>query len=611
MKWLPEPSEPELQPPVRRDRVGLVDAVERLELRDARLRDSAHRRVVACRPTAGPPRLIARVQRRRGRRGRSAAANWVRTAIMPQPMSTPTAAGMIAPTVGMTLPTVAPLPRCASGISARCGLDERHRRRALGLRTGLVLEDRGEVDQLGHAHHRPAPGQRIGRPQVVCACQDRRTDGRSGDRQDGGVARAGLSGLRELPVRGARARRRRLHGRARLRAGRAGDPAVRPRVRRRQDRRRRGDQRVRADAAASRRRSSVGWSTPSASGSCSPTGIGVVAVSSALAGLAQQYWQLLVLRGAGGVGSIMFSVSAASLLIRVTPSHLRGRAQGVWAGVVPDRPRSPARRSARSRASRCGCRSSSTPARSSCAGAIGARSRCGTASSRRARRPSPTPLAAARRRCATAPTSPRSSASFAGDFAVVGARSSLVPQFVTDDCGLGPGWVYVAFLVVEHRQRRAAAAVRPRRRHPRTPPGHRRRPAVGAVGFVLLPTLRRRWRAWSSRWCCSASPAPPTRSRPGAVLGDVVGGRGGTVVAVFQMAGDLGAVLGPVVAGAVADAHGYGPAFAVSAAVALQPAAVRPVCPGDADSAQRTNLTTSAADDTPRRRGVTFLCRIR
>lgn len=47
--------------------------------------------------------------------------NGVRTAIMPQPMSTPTAAGMIAPSVGMTDPTVAPLPRCASGIIARCG----------------------------------------------------------------------------------------------------------------------------------------------------------------------------------------------------------------------------------------------------------------------------------------------------------------------------------------------------------------------------------------------------------------------------------------------------------------------------------------------------------
>jgi MFS family permease len=40
---------------------------------------------------------------------------------------------------------------------------------------------------------------------------------------------------------------------------------------------------------------------------------------------------------------------------------------------------------------------------------------------------------------------------------------------------------------------------------------------------------------------------------------------------VFQMAGDLGAVLGPVVAGAIADAHGYGPAFVISALVALAP----------------------------------------
>ena len=33
------------------------------------------------------------------------------------------------------------------------------------------------------------------------------------------------------------------------------------------------------------------------------TGIGIVAVSSLLAGLAQSYWQLLVLRGVGGIGS--------------------------------------------------------------------------------------------------------------------------------------------------------------------------------------------------------------------------------------------------------------------------------------------------------------------
>jgi hypothetical protein len=42
----------------------------------------------------------------------------VRTAIMPQPMSTPTAAGTMAARVAMTEPTVAPLPRCTSGITA-------------------------------------------------------------------------------------------------------------------------------------------------------------------------------------------------------------------------------------------------------------------------------------------------------------------------------------------------------------------------------------------------------------------------------------------------------------------------------------------------------------
>jgi hypothetical protein len=50
--------------------------------------------------------------------GRSLAVSEVSTAIMPQPMSTPTAAGMIAPSVAITLPTVAPMPQWTSGIAA-------------------------------------------------------------------------------------------------------------------------------------------------------------------------------------------------------------------------------------------------------------------------------------------------------------------------------------------------------------------------------------------------------------------------------------------------------------------------------------------------------------
>src|ERR1700742_4337436 len=62
------------------------------------------------------------------------------------------------------------------------------------------------------------------------------------------------------------------------------------------------------------------------------TGIAIVAVSSVLAGLAQTYGQLIALRGVGGLGSAMFSVSALSLLVRLVPNQQRGRAMGMWQG---------------------------------------------------------------------------------------------------------------------------------------------------------------------------------------------------------------------------------------------------------------------------------------
>jgi len=53
-----------------------------------------------------------------------------------------------------------------------------------------------------------------------------------------------------------------------------------------------------------------------------------------------------------------------------------------------------------------------------------------------------------------------------------------------------------------------------------------------------------------------------------AVVGDVIGGRGGTPISVFQMASDAGAVVGPLVAGYLSDVASYSFAFAVTAAIA-------------------------------------------
>ena len=59
-------------------------------------------------------------------------------------------------------------------------------------------------------------------------------------------------------------------------------------------------------------------------------GLLIVAASTFACAFAQSYWQLLVFRAAGGVGSTMFTVSAMALLIRMSPNDIRGRVSGFF-----------------------------------------------------------------------------------------------------------------------------------------------------------------------------------------------------------------------------------------------------------------------------------------
>src|SRR5690606_5156917 len=61
-------------------------------------------------------------------------------------------------------------------------------------------------------------------------------------------------------------------------------------------------------------------------------GMYLVAVSAGFAGLAQTYPQLLVLRGVGGIGSAMLTVSAMTLLLASVTPDRRGRATGFFQG---------------------------------------------------------------------------------------------------------------------------------------------------------------------------------------------------------------------------------------------------------------------------------------
>jgi MFS family permease len=54
---------------------------------------------------------------------------------------------------------------------------------------------------------------------------------------------------------------------------------------------------------------------------------------------------------------------------------------------------------------------------------------------------------------------------------------------------------------------------------------------------------------------------------PGAIVGDVIKGKGGKVIGVFQMAGDAGMIVGPIVVGAISDLYSYRAAFGASAVI--------------------------------------------
>ncbi|ORB32307.1 MFS transporter [Mycolicibacterium parafortuitum] len=60
------------------------------------------------------------------------------------------------------------------------------------------------------------------------------------------------------------------------------------------------------------------------------SGLIIVAVSTGACAFAETYWQLLLFRSLGGIGSAMFTVSALGLMIRISPTDARGRVAGLF-----------------------------------------------------------------------------------------------------------------------------------------------------------------------------------------------------------------------------------------------------------------------------------------
>lgn len=298
------------------------------------------------------------------------------------------------------------------------------------------------------------------------------------------------------------------------------------------------------------------------------SGIGIVGVSSLLAGFAQSFGQLLALRGAGGIGSSMFTVSAFSLLLRVVGPAQRGRASGafqagflvggitgpVFGGPLTDWSlRAPffvyavtlllagtvatvflARAALQEREAAAGSDHPPTPLR------VALRNRAYLASL---------------------------TSAFANGWAIFGVRSSLVPLLVVEGLRLSPSWTGAGFAVSAVVQAMvllpAGRMVDTRGRRPALRTG-----AALSVAAALVLALTASGAAFLLAMALYGAGAALLGVATAAAVGDVIGGRGGSAVAAFQMAGDLGAFVGPLVAGQLSDSSGFPAAFLATAAVA-------------------------------------------
>jgi MFS family permease len=301
-------------------------------------------------------------------------------------------------------------------------------------------------------------------------------------------------------------------------------------------------------------------------------GIGVVGVSSLLAGLSQSYTQLLVLRGVGGAGSAIFGIAALSLVLRVATRRIRGRAMSVYkTGFLVGGIAGPAVGGAVLGLSfrapfflYAGTLvlagtvawvfvSKPAPAEPAC-----------EPEDDEAGEPEPTFRSVLRTREYQAALV----GNFAEGFTVMGVRSAIVPLLIVFGLHAAPGWAGVAFLVAALAQ---TALMLPAGRWADT---IGRRPVLVAGGLVaaggqlLLGFGGTLWLAMLGMAVTGAG-AAFVGTVPGALVGDVTGRRSGITVAVFNMSSDLGVVVGPLLAGFLVDQMSYRVAFGLPAAILL------------------------------------------
>ncbi|MFC5290726.1 MFS transporter [Actinokineospora guangxiensis] len=302
-------------------------------------------------------------------------------------------------------------------------------------------------------------------------------------------------------------------------------------------------------------------------------GLLIVAVSTGACAFVGEYWQLLALRTVAGIGSTMFTVSGIALMVRLTPPLLRGRASGLWGtsfllgnvagplvggGLIAISLRAPFLVYAASLLLAVflvwfSLRHSvlMAPAKDSSVREMPLREALRDSGYRAAL-----------------------GASFANGWAVFGVRTALIPLFITEVLRRDESFAGTALALF------AAGNVVMLMVSGRLSDRIGRRPLL-IVGLFVAGAATA-WVGFADSVLefivvtivagLGTGVYAPSQQ---AAVADVLGGaRGGQVLAVFQMSADVGAILGPIVTGLLADKLSFGAAFGVTGALLLVAALV-------------------------------------
>jgi MFS family permease len=296
-------------------------------------------------------------------------------------------------------------------------------------------------------------------------------------------------------------------------------------------------------------------------------GLLIVAISTFASGLANSYWQLLTYRALGGIGSVMFSVSASSLLMRSVDDSIRGRAQSTFnGGFLIGGIAGPA----------VGGILSVISLRVPffayaftlvCAAFVTsfflAENRLGKSITNNQ---DPSDRILLRDALKSYPYIAAMAISFLSNWVLFGLRNSILPLFAKESLGASNTTLGLGFTIAAVVQGIALVYVG------KLSDFRGRKFALLLGSFTLLSgvatiIISSHWWYYFLAMVFFGIGGAFEGTAASAVVGDLFGGKGGRVIALFQMAGDFGNIISPVLLGWLVDAHSYRPAFIATAAV--------------------------------------------